>query len=568
MPTLNIGGQRVKVGDEFLGLSPEDQESTVEEIAGSLGAKSAPSWGETFETAKQNMPGPVEFLKSQFTNPIDDVKNVGKLVLGGAEHALGFEPGQQISNEQEVASDFAKHYGNYLSEEGIKENIATNPVGVMTDALGFGYPAARVGAAAVRRGVTPFPARPGYEDAHQALQHENVPQTAGQRTGSRGLKYAESTLGGGRTSARLDAQSEAFTRAASHRIGEDSPHLDTGVINRARQRIGNDFNQIGLRNNIPHDPQLAIDLGRAVQTYVQSVPMAAPGVQNIAQAIAGRGGQGIPGNTFNAFRSRLSRMQRNTRDPQLQAAYGDIREALDDAMNRSMQRAGNQADIDALATARQQWRNLVVLENAMATGPMAGRGLLTPQHLESAAAAGPNRTWYSRGVSDFSDLGKAARVGMEPMPESGTAARIGINAIPAAIGGLLGGGGGGAVGAAVGAVGGRMAAGRALMSRPAQAYLGNQLWPPGPPVPGRNAASIAGPTAAASVNSRKESLGRAEKVLGPEVMKQVKQFAPQELNAWLSNPSPETTMALASTIAQKANRPELVERIISELSGQ
>lgn len=36
MPTLNIQGRRVKVGDEFLSLTPEQQNATVEEIAASL----------------------------------------------------------------------------------------------------------------------------------------------------------------------------------------------------------------------------------------------------------------------------------------------------------------------------------------------------------------------------------------------------------------------------------------------------------------------------------------------------------------------------------------------------
>lgn len=38
MATLNIGGQRVTVGDEFLSLTPEQQQATVDEIASSLGA--------------------------------------------------------------------------------------------------------------------------------------------------------------------------------------------------------------------------------------------------------------------------------------------------------------------------------------------------------------------------------------------------------------------------------------------------------------------------------------------------------------------------------------------------
>lgn len=42
MPTLNIGGNKVKVGDDFLKLSPDDQNSTVEEIARSLGVGAEP----------------------------------------------------------------------------------------------------------------------------------------------------------------------------------------------------------------------------------------------------------------------------------------------------------------------------------------------------------------------------------------------------------------------------------------------------------------------------------------------------------------------------------------------
>jgi hypothetical protein len=548
---------------EHDGKTYEVDAPDMQSAAAALGKSGPGSWSDTFAKARGNMPSPLEYVKSQITNPIEDVKNLGKAVLGGAEHALGFEPSQQISNEQEVASQVGKHYGNYFSEEGLKENISQNPTGVMTDVLGLGLGPAQTAANVTRRAITPFPARPGYGGAADVLAGEGVPQTAGQITGNRGLKYAESTVGGGRTSALIDEQAEAFTRAASTRIGENTPHLDTGTINAARHRIGNDFNQVGLRNTIPPDPQLAIDLGNAVQTYVQSVPIAAPGVQNIAQAVAQRGANGIPGNTYNAFRSRLSRMQRNTKDPQLQAAYGDIREALDNAFERGLQASGNQADLQILQGARQQWRNLLVLENAMSTGPMAGRGLLTPQHLENAAATGPNRTWYARGLSDFSDLGKAGRVGMEAMPESGTAARLGINAGLAAIGAVAGGGGAGPIGAVAGGAAARYGAGRALMSRPAQAYLGNQLMPGRTQIPGK-----AGAAAVAVGTNREQNYSDTEAVLSPEVMGQVKKFAPRELNAWLSSRSPEAAAALAQVIAQKANRPDLVERIVGELIAQ
>lgn len=48
MPTLNINGQKVKVDDSFLKLSPEQQGIEVDHIAKSLGAKAAPKSGGGF----------------------------------------------------------------------------------------------------------------------------------------------------------------------------------------------------------------------------------------------------------------------------------------------------------------------------------------------------------------------------------------------------------------------------------------------------------------------------------------------------------------------------------------
>lgn len=45
MPTLNISGQRVKVGDEFLSLTPDQQNAAVDEISKSLPAASKPYSG-------------------------------------------------------------------------------------------------------------------------------------------------------------------------------------------------------------------------------------------------------------------------------------------------------------------------------------------------------------------------------------------------------------------------------------------------------------------------------------------------------------------------------------------
>jgi hypothetical protein len=51
MPTLNIGGRKVTVSDEVLGLSPEQQSATVEEIASSFGPAPAPGRGNPLRLA-------------------------------------------------------------------------------------------------------------------------------------------------------------------------------------------------------------------------------------------------------------------------------------------------------------------------------------------------------------------------------------------------------------------------------------------------------------------------------------------------------------------------------------
>jgi hypothetical protein len=62
MATLNIGGQRVKVDDAFLSMTPEQQQQTVEEIAGQLGSAQPSAYDESLRNASamtlQGGPGP------------------------------------------------------------------------------------------------------------------------------------------------------------------------------------------------------------------------------------------------------------------------------------------------------------------------------------------------------------------------------------------------------------------------------------------------------------------------------------------------------------------------------
>ncbi len=110
MPTLNIGGQRVKVGDEFLSLSPEQQNATVEEIAGSLGSsvqRAAVPQGATHVTVTPSITDAVTDIPHEVAGafneglanvkglanrgeqgPISGLLTTGKAVLGAGQMAL------------------------------------------------------------------------------------------------------------------------------------------------------------------------------------------------------------------------------------------------------------------------------------------------------------------------------------------------------------------------------------------------------------------------------------------------------------------------------------------------
>lgn len=185
----------------------------------------------------------------------------------------------------------------------------------------------------------------------------------------------------------------------------------------------------------------------------------------------------------------------------------DLSTSLDDAFERTLQRNGNTADLDALRQARNQYRNLLVIEKAATgAGSATAEGLLSPSQLKGAVVQ-QNRRAYARGQGDFADLARAGEAVMRPLPNSGTAPRQHfqnlVTALGSGIGGVLGGAAGGPAGGLAGVLAGAgapSAAAYGLMSRPVQAYLGNQAWLPGQ-------AGAAGPSALARALVAAEAAG-------------------------------------------------------------
>lgn len=425
--------------------------------------------------------------------------------VGSAALPIG---GQVATAERPIAAllaDLAGTMGSGAAAATSEQVAPNNPTAELVAELVGGATVGGVTRLA-RKAITPFSVSPERQAATEVLRQNGVDLTAGQQTGSKGLQYAESELGGGRIADINGQQAEQFTRAALQRAGVNAPRATQDVMNGAFTDIGHEFDSLSARNTIQPDAQLSTDLGAVVRDYNSLVPptQRAPVINNVLGDLvtAIRQNGTVDGATYQALRSRLDRLARSSRnDPQLADALTGIRGALDDSMERSLAQ-NNPQDLGAWQDVRNRYRNLLVIEKA-ATGAGADNasGLISPAKLRQATISTHGRRSYARGNSDFADIAHAGEQMMTPLPNSGTAPRTWVRAltstVPAALGAALGHGAGGIDGALAGAAAGAAVpsvVGRALLSQTGRRYLTNQL------LPERARRAAVGPVSAALLN--------------------------------------------------------------------
>lgn len=395
---------------------------------------------------------------------------IGRTAVGSAADGLILGAIQGAGSAEE---------GKRLGEAGVGALVGGG--------LGLAAPYVVSGATKLaRRAVSPFAVSAERQALADALRREGVELSAGQVTGSKGLRYAESEIGGSAAENLMERQAEQFTAAALRRAGENATRANPTVMDRAFTRIGRNFDDLAARNWAEFDGPFVRDLQRVSGEYNSLVPQSqrAPVVDSILQDIidAHNANNGImTGEVYQALRSRIDRLARAAKnDGQLSEALFGIRNALDDVTERTIA-VRNPNDLGEWRNARREYRNMLVLEKAITgAGSNTAEGLISPSQLRNATVQ-QNRRAYARGQGDFAELARAGEALMKPMPDSGTSSRSFARNLGAMVPTVLGaaaGAPGGFVGSAAGAAAGAAlprAVGRAMMSRPGQAYLTNQL---------------------------------------------------------------------------------------------
>ena len=344
--------------------------------------------------------------------------------------------------------------------------------------------------------VTPAaPASAARQAAVSTLEGEGIPLTAGERTGSRPIQWLESSAAdtpgsAGRAQTMKAAQKQAydqtitegaFDRNALHAQGVDnSLNLpDPSVFTAGKQSLKNEYQRL-TPNELVSDPQLHNDLWAHRTQYERAVaPSQRTGDiehfhNDIVDALTQGGGK-MPGDVYQSYRSILGDLSDSAGGAAGTNAYKGMQASLDAAMQRNL----SPADAAAWKLNNQRYAIMKTIAPQVAKSTEN----LSPQGIAQSLRTGrPEQYAAQSGALD--KVANAADLVLKPMPNSGTSARLGWQQLFNLPTMLTAGAGGGYMGGGLtGAVAGTATAAapfvipRLALSRPGQAYLGNQLLP-------------------------------------------------------------------------------------------
>ena len=291
-------------------------------------------------------------------------------------------------------------------------------------------PAISAGSNSLRQFLSPS-VNPQVAALAQRAEALGVPVRGSQISESPFIKWLDETLnnipGSGQV-ARNSEQRAQFTRAVSKAIGENTDTITRDTLQAAERRIGGTMGDIAKRTTLRTDQQFT-DALQKVEDELLRMPLPegsakalARQLEDVRNATSSGTMSGESYQAFTRYGTPLSMAQRSP-DPNIRHFAGQVRDALDDMLERS---AAPEL-VDGLRQARSQWRAMVnVVEPMIEKSP---NGQIDPAALLTRIrAAYPD---FLRRGTGGNELGELAMIGaqfMPRMPNSGSAQRVAIGA--------------------------------------------------------------------------------------------------------------------------------------------
>jgi len=360
----------------------------------------------------------------------------GKLARTAGQFVPGFAAGGAVRAGVGAAPRVLGGLGG--AGTGVAAGVTSEAAGQATEGTMLETPARIAGGIvggvgapiAARRAITPRNIPPSRAQSAQVLRNEGIDNlTEGQISGDPQVKARERKAQSffSDQTARRDQQLEGLTQAALARAGILARRATPQVMDDAFTNIGRQFDGLAARNTVTVDPQFGQDIATGIQSFMDLGPAtervtALRGfVDRIGRVIDAQGN--ISGRAYQSIRSDIERAARNSQvgSPEYAHALRELRNAFDDAMERSMTAAGS-PDLGAWRDVRNRYRNLLVVEDAMSsTSADAASDLITPQALRNAVKRKHGARNMVRGQGDFEGLSRAASELMGDLPLTGFA---------------------------------------------------------------------------------------------------------------------------------------------------
>jgi hypothetical protein len=369
-------------------------------------------------------------------DPASDAERIARGVGGGMVDAASMLiPATAVARTAAVGSTVGNVAATLAAQPATQ--IAAGAVGggvaTATGSDLAGLTAALTTPLAIRGGarvVTPnlaTPDDPVRARLADAARRENIPLTAGQETGSRGMRNVEAAFAtlpstAGPQGRRMNDQADAFTAAALRYAGIGGTRATPEILSAARRQTGAEIGTIASRNTADFSQGARQQL-EAIAANAEELRGTETGrvVRNFVNRILARLGPDgrLPGAAWHGEDIELGKALRGA-DGQLRNELAELRKAMADAF-----RAGaSPDDVTAFNDARRRYGNIIDIENAVGGPGAAGaQGQLSPAQFASAVRRG-DRRGYAEGAGEMNTL---ARVGetfiRDAVPNSGTAER-------------------------------------------------------------------------------------------------------------------------------------------------
>lgn len=279
------------------------------------------------------------------------------------------------------------------------------------------------------------------DDVTDALREKarniKMPLSAANETGNKTLQAADRVLSTLPSSSEYQAAKKAEQRLAWQEAlfkqgGEDANMATPEVMGAMKKRIGDVYKDVTSRNSLIVDQDLKDTLQGIRLKYLD-------GKMPSEQSSIVRSylndfdlppvGATIPGETYQATRSRLDTRAKNYKNTDTEAANAlkEIRSAVDSAMERTLtqpvpgQLPGKGVeDLAAWKKANNDWAVMKAIEKGMAKDESS---TINPTlFLNGLRQRDPNRVIYGAGNQELNDLAKVGKAFIpDKAPDSGTA---------------------------------------------------------------------------------------------------------------------------------------------------